>query len=312
MDNKLEAILTVGISASGKSTFAEKLVEDSGWVSLGFNEDGAIQYVSRYVEVNRDRVRKKLVEATGKEFTWANWKWKREGEVTAIIHAAISDHAKNKRNIVVSDTNLNPKTRATLTELLTKHGYTVTIKTFPISLEEAWARDAARANGVGHSVIAKQYNDWLAYIGRKTYVADKTQPACILVDIDGTLAHMNGKRGAFDWDKVGLDDVDHQVRFLINAVYDMVDVIVLSGRDGVCEPETRQWLLDNNISFNKLIMRAPNDMRKDTVVKEEIFWRDIADEYNVQFIIDDRPVVCDNWREMGLKVFQVGDPNIRF
>ncbi len=53
-------------------------------------------------------------------------------------------------------------------------------------------------------------------------------------------------------------------------------------------------------------------MRKDTIVKEEIFWRDIADNYNVQFVIDDRPSVARMWRELGLKVFQVGDPHIEF
>ena len=307
MTQKLQALLTVGVSASGKSTFADEWIKKGNLVFADGQPAGRDR-----VEINRDAVRKQLVEADGKEFTWKNWKWKRESEVTAIIKDAIRTAKKNGCNIIVSDTNLNPKTRKDMTTLLNSHGYEVSIKEFPITLEEAWARDAARKNGVGHSVIAKQYDEWLKYIGRKTYVADVTKPSCILVDIDGTLAHMNGKRGAFEWNKVGIDDVDEHVKSIVNMIPETTMVIVLSGRDGVCQPETEKWLEDNVIRYDRLIMRIPNDMRKDTVVKEEIFWRDIANNYNVQFVIDDRPSVCRMWREIGLKVFQVGNPHVEF
>lgn len=292
-----KAIVSVGISASGKSTDAMK------W---------CIVDPTNRVEVNRDNIRKQLVEADGGVFSWPKWNWKREGEVTSIADGLISYASLNNKDIYISDTNLNAKYRKPLITFLKKLGFEVEIREFPITLEEAWKRDAARKDGVGHSVIAKQYGEWLEYIGRKKYVPDVTKPKCILVDIDGTLAHMNGKRGAFEWDKVGLDDVDKMVKGLVNSTDFNWDVIVLSGRDGVCESLTRTWLVYNDIIFRKLIMRTPNDMRKDTIVKEEIFWRDIADNYNVQYVIDDRPSVCRMWRELGLKVFQVGDPHVEF
>ena len=71
-------------------------------------------------------------------------------------------------------------------------------------------------------------------------------------------------------------------------------------------------MLEHGIGASALFMRAPGDMRKDTIVKEEIFWRDIADNFNVQFVVDDRPSVCRMWRELGLKVLQVGNPHIEF
>lgn len=307
--SKPNAILTRGISASGKSTFAREWVKE-----MTRREVNGVMCVLPRVEVNRDDIRRELTEKDGKVFTWDKWNWKREGEVTTIATAKIMEAVENGFDVIVSDTNLNEGRLKNMILDFESHGYHVTVKDFPITLEEAWKRDAKRENGVGHSVIASQYEQWLKVYGRKTYVADKTKPKCILVDIDGTLAHMNGKRGAFEWDKVGVDDVDPHVRTLLELFWNDTEcyIIVLSGRDGVSREKTEDWLKDNLVSYDQLIMRTPNDMRKDTFVKEEIFWRDIADNYNVQFVIDDRPSVCRMWRELGLKTFQVGNPHIEF
>lgn len=295
-----KAIVTIGISASGKSTFAKL------WV--------AAESLNR-VEINRDWFRKSLVEADGGEFTWDKWNWKREKEVTKLVNFAIHEAAGFEQvDVIISDTNLNEDNRSHLIELLESYGYDVEIKEFPVSLEEAWKRDAARKNGVGHAVIAKQYGQWLAYKGRKTYEPKKNLPKCILVDVDGTLAHMNGKRGAFEWDKVWVDEPDEAVIAVVNSIqqYTGFKIVILSGRDGCCREMTGDWLLEQGIGHHALIMRAPNDMRKDTIVKEEIFWRDIADNYNVQFVIDDRPSVVRMWQEIGLKTFAVGNQHIEF
>lgn len=299
--NQKIAVICVGISASGKSTFAEE------WMAAAPNR----------VRIERDAVRKAMVEAKGKKFTWKKWNWKLEGAVTAEINELIHQAAKNSQDIIISDTNLQASKRKALIARLEQFGYEVKLREFPVTIEEAWARDAARENGVGHSVIAEQYEKWLKNSGRKKYVPDLSKPKCILVDVDGTLAHMNGKRGPFDWDNVGVDDIDIQVRSIVNMFSsqtgrDFTHVIVLSGRDGVCQPQTTEWLGVNDVKYDELIMRAPGDGRKDTIVKEEIFWRDIADNYNVLFAIDDRPSVARMWREIGVKVFQVGNPHIEF
>src|ERR1035437_2791314 len=252
----MRCIITVGISASGKSTWAKEYVRKA-YVRTN-NRFGV-------TEINRDTIRQELTEAKGKEWCWANWQWSREKEVTAIVDMNIAACVENGVEIIISDTNLNKARRENLADKLTLLGYTVEIKEFPVALEVAWARDAARKNGVGHSVIAKQYEEWLEYVGRKKYIADTSLPRCILVDIDGTLAHMNGKRGAFEWHNVGRDDVDEMVRDVVNSWQFVAggEVIVLSGRDGVCREETFAWLKNNRIVFTKLIMRTPDDMRDD-------------------------------------------------
>lgn len=294
----MKAIVTVGVSTSGKSTFARD------WVA----KDPANR-----IEVNRDNIRKMLMEADGNEFAWRKWNWKREGEVTLIANKMIMG-AAHSQDIVISDTNLHEGKRDTLVKWLTGLGFEVEVKEFTVAIEEAWARDAYRANGVGHSVIAKQHENWLKTVSRKVYTPAPHLPKCILVDIDGTMAHMNGKRGPFDWHAVGVDDPDHVVISVVNAMSRLpgMNVIALSGRDGVCEPETRKWLKDNSVNFKELFMRAPGDMRKDTLVKQEIFWREIDGKYNVQCVFDDRPAVIRMWQEIGVKTFVVGNPWIEF
>lgn len=292
-----KAVVTVGISASGKSTHARE------WVA----EDPANR-----VEINRDFVRQAIVEASGKAWSWKAHNWKQEGEVSTRCDALMATASADGKDIIVSDTNLTKSTREGVVSKLKKLGYEVELKDFPITIEKAWERDAARANGVGHSVIATQYGKYLDYSGRKKYVADTTKPPCVLFDLDGTMFHMNGKRGPFEWDKVDLDDVDDAVRNVINHLPGHWEAIAFSGRDGSCEALTRDALAKGGIIYDKLFMRAPKDMRKDTIIKEELFWKHIAENYNVQFVIDDRPSVIRMWQEIGVKTFIVGNPWIEF
>jgi hypothetical protein len=218
--------------------------------------------------------------------------------------------------VVVADTNLDPERRKKLEQFCELVGYRVDVMAFPVTLEEAWKRDALRSNGVGKDVIYRQWKQWLKFIGREVYEPDESLPKAVCFDIDGTLAHMT-TRGPFEWDKVGEDTPDKHVVKMVRAyIQDGYIPIFLSGRDGVCQLQTGQWLEDYVVEYNEtweLHMRQMGDTRKDTVVKEEIFWRDVAPYYNVQAVFDDRPSVCRMWRDIGIpKVIQVGDPYEEF
>ncbi len=135
---------------------------------------------------------------------------------------------------------------------------------------------------------------------------------CIIVDIDGTLAHMTG-RSPYDFDRVNEDAVDIAVANICAFYYDDgYSVILLSGRDEACRTVTVDWLHTNCIAYSRLFMRAEGDRRQDTVVKKELFDAHIRGMYDVEFVIDDHPCVCRQWRDMGLKVLQVGNPYIEF
>lgn len=291
----LKAYITVGISASGKTTFAKTLVEQ-GWV-----------------DCNRDWIRFNVVSPNT---DWSTYKFtnKREQDVTLVQEEMVMDALEKGKNIIVSDTNLNPKIRNKWITLLTDLGYEVEIKEFPITLEEAWKRDQMRANGVGREVQYKQYQQWLEYKGRKTYTPDLSQPKAVILDIDGTIADMAGGRSPYEWSKVGQDKPR---QFIIDIAKGLdaqgYTILAVSGRDAVCYDETKAWLEENEVPHFYLFMREEGDTRKDTIVKEEIFWDLIAEHWNVVGVLDDRPCVLRTWRELGIpNVIAVADPYIEF
>lgn len=293
----MKAIITVGISASGKTTFAKEMAETQA-----------------YCDINRDWIRFNVV-CPGAD--WRSYKFTkaREAKVNEIQAEMIMNAWAMGLNVVVSDTNLSKTKVDDLTGLLENLGYEVEVKVFDTPFEEAYKRDNFRANGVGKDVLYKQQQNYLEFIGRKTYVPNKELPRAVIIDIDGTVATMKG-RSPFEWDKVG-SDLPRQL------IIDMVDgytekgihAIFVSGRDGSCRELTMNWLKQHvgvgNI--DGLFMREADDYRKDTEIKEEIFWRDIAPYYNVVGVIDDRPCVVRMWYELKIpNVICVGNPYVEF
>jgi len=296
---KMHAIITVGVSASGKSTWAEK-------------HCAAEPY--QWHESNRDEIRKIIFsELHGSlPFSWKKWNWKHEGRVTEIQWHQIKSAAENKLNVIVSDTNLNSNRRAEMQAKLERLGYTVTIKTFPVSFDEACRRDAERPCGVGVTVIAKQFEQWnLEFV--KQYVADSSLPKAVIVDVDGTLATMHN-RSPYEWDKVGNDMPKQFVIDVVNGLKSAMQykIVVMSGRDGICRDLTCDWLCKYGIEYDDFFIRNQGDMRKDTIVKSELFWENVASRYNVKFVIDDRPSVVLQWRAMGLETMAIGNQHCLF
>lgn len=287
----MKAWITVGISASGKTHWTKE---------------------QNATDVNRDWVRFNII-APGSDWSTYKFNKKKENEVTEIQEQMVMNAYSMGDNVVISDTNLNPNTRNKWIALLTELGYEVEIKEFPITLEQAYKRDSLRANGVGQNVIYSQYQKWLEYKGRKTYVADERKPKAVLFDIDGTLAQMEG-RSPFAWDKVGTDSVKELIKAMAVG-YDQQGylIICVSGRDGVCYDDTQLWLHRNEIPYWYLFMREEGDTRKDTIIKEEIFWAKIANDYNVVGVVDDRPSVLRMWHELKIpNVICVGNPYVEF
>lgn len=292
----MKAIITAGISASGKSTYAKTLVEQ-GWY-----------------EVNRDWIRFNIVNPGG---DWSTYKFnnKNESQVTEIHNKMIMEAAERGDNLIVSDTNLNQKRRDALISAIEDLGYTVEVKAFQISLQEAVKRDNLRANGVGQDVIYKQYLQMNEFLGRKVYVPDESLPKVVIFDIDGTVAEMVD-RGPFEWSKVGSDKPrEFAIEMLKGYSEKGYHIVMCSGRSDECYGQTVNWL-NRYIGcsyWDDLFMRKAGDFRKDSVVKEEIFWQDITPNYNVVGVVDDRPTVLKLYLELSIpNVISVGNPYINF
>jgi predicted kinase len=301
---KKAAIITVGVSASGKSTWAHKhLVAFPNWI-----------------EINRDTIREGVFSRLNREksFSWSGWEpIKRNGgekEVThihrRIIHNAIDN--PNCEGIIISDTNLNLKYRNQLVAELTNLGFRVNFEYFPISFEEAVKRDAGRNNSVGPFVIGKQFKAWNEQFERLSF--EKSSRAAVIFDVDGTLAHTNGKRNIYDSTMVHVDDHDPILFAILHAFKEKGwAIILLSGRDAIARDSTLEWFNAYTGYYpDYFYLRSPGDKRSDVIVKKELFMTHVFNEFDVQAVFDDRPKVCRLWRALGLKTVQLGDPHDEF
>lgn len=136
----------------------------------------------------------------------------------------------------------------------------------------------------------------------------------ILCDIDGTLAII-GNRSPYDERRCYLDSLNHPVAKVICA-YQYANsnnaLILLSGRREFSRKATNEWLIKNNINYTNLFMRKDDDKRPDEYIKREIYFSEIAQHYDVEFVIDDRLKVIRMWEGLGLFVFNVNQGNREF
>lgn len=275
-----KVIMTRGLPASGKSSWAQKQVKSNSDVT----------------RVNKDDLREMMHNS--------QWSRGREKEVLKARDHLVMEALSLGKTVIVDDTNFAPQHEARLREIAKSYGAKFEIKDFDVPLSEALERNAKRTDKtpVPESVI---YDMWDRYL-KPEIVYDESLPKAVIVDIDGTLAHMEG-RSPYDWSRVREDSVDEMVRIASNGFYSNgFRVLVLSGRDGECYEDTVQWLLQNDIKHHALYMRAAGDSRKDSIVKRELFETYIQPFYYPALVIDDRRQVVDMWRhELGLTCWQV-------
>jgi predicted kinase len=293
--------ILVGISNSGKSTYAHKLWKKNP---------------QEIVIINRDKIRELkfgYTEQTILEYYKREDINKLEKQITKYEDLLIHEALAENKIVIIDATHLSLK-------YIKKHEYwnvPIELIWFDITLKEALTRNMSRNRKVKEEVIFTQYNKYcnlrkelLSYsFSPKKLEQDSTLPKCWVFDIDNTLAH-KGTRNAFDWKKVGEDTLDKSVGLLCQIIQEDIkgsEVIFCSGRDEVCRKDTEYWIRANNLNKSQnftLLMRKENDMRSDDIVKEEL-WQEILKTRSIIALIDDRNSVCRRARALGLKVFQV-------
>lgn len=290
-------ILTRGLPASGKTSWAEQKVRESN---------------GEFVNINRDDIRQMLFGCSD----YSKYRFSREKErlVTETQRTLFGLAVANKKSVIVSDTNLNPGTIKDWKDTATDWNYEYTQKDFfDVSIDELIKRDAGREKTVGSSVILGMYTKYYLDIhGFKSAAKKRSDLSdAIIVDIDGTVADMKGKRSPYEWDKVDLDTPHYDIIKLVETLAENNKVIFLSGRDGSCLNKSIEWLNKHtNLEGNyDIFQRRINDTRADYLVKYELYNEYIRNKYNVTMVIDDRDQVVRLWRALGLRCIQVADGN---
>lgn len=272
-----------GLPASGKTTYAKKLV-DQGWV-----------------RVNKDDLRAMLHNS---KFSKAN-----EGYVLSLRDEIIISSLVQGKNVVVDDTNLDPKHVNQFESIASEFDADFKIKFFDTDVKECVKRNNLRDKPVPDKVIYTMYDRYIKPPAQViTYDDDKEE--CIIVDIDGTLAHIADGRSPYDASRAMNDSLDDAVSVITAMFYNHdYKVIILTGRDAIHKDVTVEWLEANNVEYDEIYTRAEGDTREDSIIKEELFRKHVEPRFNVKFVLDDRNRVVDMWRRIGLKCLQVADGN---
>lgn len=280
-----------GLPASGKSTYAKNLLT---------------QNPHAWKRLNKDELRAMLDNSVHSKTN--------EKFIENVRDMMLVEALKEGKNVVIDDTNLSERPVERIKQVVQKYitdsGETVNIeiKDIETSLEECLERDKKREKKVGESVIMRMYKQHILKDERGPHYQeqDDTLPAAILCDLDGTLAILHD-RSPFDAKRCETDLLNIPIAEILKTYHQRsVKIILMSGREDTARIQTMNWLSYNKIPYNALYMRTSGDMRKDAIVKKELYVKHIKGQFFVQFVLDDRNQVVDLWRlELGLPCLQV-------
>lgn len=277
-----KVIILQGLPASGKSSYARELL---------LKEPG------KWVRTNKDLLR---------EMCHASY-WTKNNEkfILQIRDYIILQALEAGKHVIVDDTNFGVNIDRIKELVKGKAKVEVNQSFLKVTVEECIKRDLKRANSVGKDVIMQMYRQYLKSANQNIEYNSEL-PDAILVDMDGTLADMQN-RSPFDVSRCDLDLPNKPVLETVLKWQSSTTIIILSGRTDDGQEKTENWLKKHGVQYKHIYLRKTGDMRKDSIIKQEIYERFIKDKYNVSFILDDRQQVVDMWRSLGLTVFQVAE-----
>jgi predicted kinase len=281
-----EIIMTRGVPASGKTTWAREFVKEN----------------SNYVNLNRDDFRAMLY---GSDYKFSR---AREATVTIAQRGAAVAALTEGKSVIISDTNLSKSVQDSWWRVALPFGASikVTYKNFDCELDVALKRNAMRDGGVPPEVVWRMHGQYMKQVHVDSKVRhDPLLPNAIIVDVDGTVANHEGMRSPYNWGEVGKDTPHEDIIQLVRMLSENFTVIIMTGRDGECAEETKSWLSRYQIPFKHFYIREEGDQRKDSIIKRELFDNNVRGVYNVKYVIDDRAQVVNMWRDLGLRVLDV-------
>lgn len=306
----IEIILTKGIQASGKSTWARQEV---------------LKNPNEWIRINNDLLREM--------FNSSYYSLDNESFLLKTRNLLIKEAIKNNKNIIIDNLNFDKKHFNDVVKIAKTSSKDVKIseKCFYIELEEAIERDSKRTGTahVGADIIKKWWTKsggkkFKDYVPRVEIITaqpisswqpiqqDKTLPKAVIFDLDGTMCEIS-HRDPYDASNCELDGANEHVVKLCKIFYNLgYKIIFFSGREEKYKEPTEKWLHVNFGTDYELHMRKTSDMRKDSVIKKELFDQYVKDKYCIEAVVDDRLSVCEMWYEIGLPLFRVGDPRSNF
>jgi predicted kinase len=303
-------ILTIGIPASGKSTWAVS------WVG----ED----------PLHRVRINKDAIRALCNNFIWSK---EHEQMITAMQRSMVRQALISGHSVVLDNTNIEARYFNDACNLVRELNIdcVVSEKPFFIQLDEAIARDAKREGSakVGEAVVRKFWKasggeSFKGYQAKTETIAkrsktmqvvqDRKLPRAVVFDNDGTISLIHSGRSPYD---ASTADQDHPQEHVIECMRNYYKlgykILFVSGREDKDRAPTERFYKQHfpEVEY-ELYMRPTGNQEKDWLIKERIFNEHIKPRYFVAGWFDDRLQVAKWVYESGLPLFRVGDPEAVF
>lgn len=306
--NVSNMIILIGRSGSGKST----------WVNR------SMRIKSNVVVVNRDTIRRSIFSLEDERdvtdyYKNSNFK-SLERIVTSTSNSIITRALKDSMTVIIDNTNLEEEYIKEYLKLAlpdTNIVYKVFGEEF--TDEELLDRISKRTfNKLSLNILKKQSSSFRKLLPnlprifsnreiKEKIVQDITLPKTIIFDIDGTLAINNSGRSSYDMQRVLEDDPNNSIILIAKELYNSgYNIIICSGRNEDGRLKTVEWLNLHDIQYHKIFFRSNNDMRKDFIVKEEM-WKEIVKTNYIVTMYDDRNQVVNHARSLGFTVCQVAE-----
>jgi predicted kinase len=299
MKRNPKILLLVGAPGSGKSTFARYFIRtEENWMRL-CRDDFRMMH-----------------------FTHSNLPDREEQMITEMMDASVEALLLKNCNVVVDATHCRAEY---LNHYVKKFNdiADISFKLFDVAVDELAERCEKRKKETGKGISERVLKGFVKDFEnlKKTFdfsprpaireqspiaLQDAALPKAIICDLDGTLALM-GNRDPYDATHSDEDAINAPVANVLKALAkEEYCVLLVSGREERFREPTLRFLDKYEIPYSHLWMRPTKDFRKDAVIKREIFEREIAGKFFIDFVLDDRDQVVDMWRkDMKFNCFQV-------
>lgn len=143
-----KVIMTIGVSDCGKSTYAQKYIEEN----------------PNTIELNRDNVRFNYIAPHAKNWSEYNSNDFNEDLVTDIIHKQFIKAVQEGKDVIISDTNLSPYTRARWIQVANNYECKLEYIVFNSSFEDIFYHNSSRMFNLPDHVLTNQYKKFTRFL----------------------------------------------------------------------------------------------------------------------------------------------------
>lgn len=281
---KTELIICQGLPGSGKSTFAIQRV---------CNGHGP----NRWVRINRTLLRQML---HAEDRIPTPNRHDRVVVTLAVRDLAIRGALEQGFSVVCDDPNLDPQDVKELARVAELAGAEVTVRTFPLSLEEALYRNERAMHPLpAHVIVEMARKAAMPKPIRPERPWVERAPAAIICDVSGTLRRGGVLNEPIMHVVTGVMRLWKETPHGIQLVFFVETADIEWAEANIFTPFER---LDSDFYYLGIHERS-----SEAAQKRAHFDARIEGRYNVVLVLDDKDRPVRMWRELGLPVCQIAE-----